>query len=396
VAGGEGWRRANGFTARWVNPPGQHAPIVKARFSACPAGSGWPAGSPGRCVTGERSSAGASDSGAVALPRAGQWDLRTWLEDAAGNSDPSSASPAMRLRFDPDPPLLSFRPADPATPARVTAYAADMSGIVAGEIELRRIGSSSWTSLPTARAGGRLTATIDDERLVRGAYELRARAIDAAGNQGLAVGGGRLLPARASTRLRIASARRRVRHGSTVVVRGRLRTTSGRPLAGRPVAVSLVSRDRTVRRPDARTDDAGALVLVLRAHRSAVVRLRFRGDDGALPSERRRAIVVPAPISFTAKRRAIGGQPTFFRGRVRGGSIPRRGKLVEIQAHFRGRWRTISAVRSRRSGRWRFVYAFRAAARTASYRLRARVPVETGYPFAAGTSRPVSVTVRPR
>jgi hypothetical protein len=89
-----------------------------------------------------------------------------------------------------------------------------------------------------------------------------------------------------------------------------------------------------------------------------------------------------------------GGRPVLFQGRV-GRPIPRHGKLVEVQAHFRGRWRTISAVRSRRDGRWRFRYTFRTTGRPAVYRMRARVPVEAGYRFAAGASRPVRVTVLP-
>ncbi|HEX2160411.1 MAG TPA: hypothetical protein VHF88_01140, partial [Thermoleophilaceae bacterium] len=89
-----------------------------------------------------------------------------------------------------------------------------------------------------------------------------------------------------------------------------------------------------------------------------------------------------------------GGRPVLFHGRV-GRPVPRNGKLVEVQAHFRGRWRTISTVRSRRGGRWQFRYRFQAATRRATYRLRARAPVEAGYPFAAGASRPVRVTVLP-
>jgi hypothetical protein len=90
----------------------------------------------------------------------------------------------------------------------------------------------------------------------------------------------------------------------------------------------------------------------------------------------------------------VGGRPVLFRGRV-GRPVPRGGKLVEVQAHFRGRWRTISTVRAKRSGRWRFRYTFRTSRWRAAHRLRARVPVEAGYPFRAGASRPVRVTVLP-
>jgi hypothetical protein len=245
--------------------------------------------------------------------------------------------------------------------------------------------------------------------------------VDAAGNRTTEHGGVRTLPVRTATRLdatvvkRVAAARlgcRPVRsrlcrrpvvvrrtvvrstHGSLVAIRARLRGVGGQPLAGREVAVTLVSRNGAVRRPTARTDAAGRLALLLRARRSAVVRLAFPGDRAALPSYRRLAIHVPATVTMrTSRTLARGGRHVAFHGRVRGGFLPRRGKLVEVQAHFRDRWRTISAVRADRSGRWRFAYAFGASPVLTTYRLRARAPTEAGYPFAAGASRPVRVTV---
>ncbi len=414
--GGDGWRRTNGFALGWSNPGGQHAPIVRARYTACPVDGGG-------CTSGDAPVEALPIAAGILVPRPGEWDLRVWLEDAAGNADPASASPAQRVRFDPDPPSVRFLPGDPAAPTQLAVEAEDMSGVAGAEIELRRRGASAWLGLPTARHGRRVTAEIDDVRLAPGTYDLRARAVDAAGNEGVAFGGERTLPIRTPTRLaaavvkrvrrarlgcrpargaicrsRVTVRRRAVsaRHGSTVVVRGRLRTLAGRPLAGRALTATSVSADGAVRLPHPVTNSAGDVVLVLRARRSAVVELGFGGDREALPSGRRLRIDVPAPVTFATARRVVAGRPALFRGRVRGGSIPRGGKLVEIQAHFRGRWRTISTARTRRGGRWRFVYVFRGAGRAATYRLRARVPAETGYPFASGTSQPVRVTVRGR
>lgn len=417
VAGGDGWRAANGFAVRWANPASQQAPIAGARFSVCRAGGG-------DCASGAKAGDGIAALGGLAVPGAGEWDVRVWLEDAAGNESRAHATGPLRLRLDPDPPLLRFLPIDPAAPAIVAAEVEDLSGLADGAIELKRIGTKVWHPIPTARHGTRLEADVDAARLAPGVYELRARAVDAAGNQAVLDGKERTLPARTPTRLRAVVERRvalrrvgcrparaprcrtavtvrrtvvRARHGSTVAIRGRLETVAGQPLAGRAVAIELVSRDGTRPAPGARTDAAGNFALTLPARRSAVVRLRFDGDRGVLPSARELGIQVPAPVTFATARRSVrGGGPTRFRGRVGGGSIPGRGKLVEVQAHFRGRWRTISTVRTGPAGRWRFSYAFRPAAATARYRLRARVPVEAGYPFAAAVSRPVRVTVPPR
>ena len=71
----------------------------------------------------------------------------------------------------------------------------------------------------------------------------------------------------------------------------------------------------------------------------------------------------------------------------------RSGKLVEMQAYFRGRWRTFSTVRATARGRWRFPYRFGGTVGRVTYRFRARLPAEGGYPFISGNSRVVKVLV---
>jgi hypothetical protein len=349
LAGGDGWRPANGFELGWANPGGQYAPIARARWRACPASN---ATGQGDCVGGERAAPGVTASGPIALPAAGEWDVRLWLVDGAGNGDPEQASAPLRLRFDPDPPALRFLRADPGAPERVAVETEDLSGVVDGTLELRRRGTETWTTLPTERAGSRLTAVLDGRRLASGTYDVRARAVDVAGNEGIGHGEARTIAER----------------GGAVAAVERLPEPSGRGTAPatpaprratpRRARVTIAVRARVARRPGARRP---------------VIRRWGR-------SQRRIAVA--------------GGRTLLFHGRV-GRPLPRHGKLVEVQAHFRGRWRTISAVRSRRDGRWRFRYAFRPTAWQASYRLRARAPVEGGYPFAAGVSRPVRVTVLP-
>lgn len=410
--GGGGWRRANGYGLRWSNPNGQHAPIAKAHVRACPLDGG-------SCVTGEWAGAGITTAGALLLPRAGEWDARVWLEDAAGNADPASSSPPLRLRFDPDPPRLRFRPESDDAPAVVAVDATDTSGIAAGEIEVRRHGGSDWTALATTLRGSSLIAQVDDVRLPAGLYDVRVRAVDLAGNHATLQGPARSLPARAATRLSAAAvirARRpvrgcprcrrvvvrraaeaRVERGALVGIDARLTTASGQALADRPVAITVSSRDRAPRVAQARTGPDGRLTRLLLVRRSASVRISFAGDVRLRPSIGGLAIRVPAPVTIRAGRKSVApGSSVRLSGRVRGGSIPGRGKLVEVQAHFRGRWRTISTVRSNRTGRWRFAYKFGSRAAAMRYGFRARVPSEERYPFEAGASRGVRVTVHRR
>lgn len=361
-------------------------------------------GSPARCaiVGGEYvrlqpcpvAQAGAWTVDTATLPD-GRRAVTLRVRDASG----AIATSVRSLRVDNTPPVVRFAPGDPAAPSIVAAEVEDISGLADGAIELKRAGTEAWHPIPTTRVGMRLEAGVDAADATKG-YELRARAVDAAGNQTVREGTGRTLPVRSRTRLNATVARRQVvtaRYRSRVAVRGRLATIAGQPLAGRAVSIKLVSRDRTRESPSTPTDAGGRFGFTLPALRSAVVTLRFGGDGNVLPSSRQLSVDVPAPVTISADRQLLhGGGRVVFRGRVRGGSIPGTGKLVEVQAHFRGRWRTISAVRTRRDGRWRFHYGFRPGPVTARYRLRASVPVEAGYPFAAGRSRPVRVTVQPR
>lgn len=414
--GGEAWRADPRVALHWRNPGGQHAPVARVHYRACPV-------DPGPCVEGAHGGAGTGALDGLALPRAGTWGVTAWLEDAAGNGDPGQSSDPVRARFDPDPPALSFRPADPARPTEVVVEATDLSGVARGRVEVRRAGSGRWRGLPTAVVpGSLLRAEVDDATLRPGTYAIRATAVDLAGNRARVGGPSRTLPLRAAADLqallagrvprsrlgcrpatsprcrRLVTVRRKrltLPAGATLAVRGRLRDASQTELGGRPIQIALASPGGGERVRTVRTDSRGGFGIRVRARRSAAVDIRYAGDATTLPLAVGLRLDVPAAVSMSAPREVIGGDPATFRGRVHGAAVLRRGKLVEIQARFRGRWRTISAVRTDRRGRWRFRYAFRAGAVVARYRLRAQAPAESGYPFATGRSRPVRVTVRP-
>jgi hypothetical protein len=64
-----------------------------------------------------------------------------------------------------------------------------------------------------------------------------------------------------------------------------------------------------------------------------------------------------------------------------------------MQAHFRGRWRTFSTLRTDPHGRWKFRYRFGATLGRVTYRFRARMPSEGGYPYVDGHSKTTKVVV---
>jgi hypothetical protein len=82
-----------------------------------------------------------------------------------------------------------------------------------------------------------------------------------------------------------------------------------------------------------------------------------------------------------------------FTGRLLGGPIPPRGRIVDLQAHYRGAWRTFATPRTDRDGRFRLSYRFGATVGRVVYRFRVLVKPDASYPYEAGRSATVQVTV---
>jgi hypothetical protein len=103
---------------------------------------------------------------------------------------------------------------------------------------------------------------------------------------------------------------------------------------------------------------------------------------------------VPAAATIRASRRsARNGQRVTFDGRLLGRPLPRGGKVVDLQAFYRGRWRTFAAPRAGSNGVWRYAYRFGATRGRLTYRFRVVVRRESAYPYELGYSGTTSVTV---
>ncbi len=421
VIGGDGWHATDGFAIRWDAPDGQHAPVAAAHWRLCPLDGG-------ACRSGRSTNATVLED--VAVGRSGEFVLRTSLEDAAGNHDGSSAA-ITRLRLDSDAPRPRFEQQDPTDPLRVTVRVDEpLSGLAAGAIELRREGTGNWATLETSVVGTRLVARIDDERLADGSYELRARAIDGAGNEATTfhlANGQRAtlrLPTRLATRLRVGiprTTRRRVtvrRNGvrqpvvrRTTILRRQVRTSLGQrpraegtltdargnPLAGVEIEIAATGSTETSEfRPAGivRTDESGRFAYRLRPRQSQIVRFHYRGSQHARGSAADVTLRVIASSTIRASDSSVrNGDTVRFSGRLRTLPAPPEGKLMEMQAYFRNRWRTFSTVRTDDRGRWSFDYGFGGTVGKVLYRFRVHIPREGGYPFDGGSSRVAKVTV---
>jgi hypothetical protein len=403
LEGTEGWRRGNDFTVRWANPAGQAAPVVRARYQLCDGA---------QCIDGVHDANDVS-SLPIRVPRAGEHTLRVWLEDAAGNHDRDRASDPVTLRLDDEAPSAVFEPSDAADPLAVTASVADRgAGVVAGSIEARRMGESVWRDLGARLAGGRLAAALDDTSLPPGTYELRALVRDGAGNERTADrrrdGSPMLLslPARAATAI-VLTPSRRCRRGRCVsqgaLVRGNGKTLRGELRAGdRPLpqaSIAVLTEPRSgggfSRATTVTTDAAGRFSFAIGTGPSRTVRFDYAGTRVTRPARAEARILVRARSSITVDRRfALNGQTVRFRGRLVRGPVPDGGKLIDLQAFYRGRWRTFATPRTDSLGRWLYDYRFEATSGVVTYRFRARIRREAAYPYELGRSRIVRVTVR--
>jgi len=417
VAGEEGWRRTNEFDLGWENPDqGVASPI---------AGASWRLVGAGGYDSGVRFAAGRDRHGIadLSVPAAGSWSLQLWLRDEAGNEAASTAV-TVPLRFDDLKPKVAFAAGDPGN--RLLAEVADEhSGPAGGEVLYRRVDAERWTELPTKLVpgeGGTATLAAPMPELGVGTFVFRADATDVAGNaasttlraDGTQMAVRRVPPPhvpRAKSRLfaRLRGGHGRgdsltVPFGAPALLSGRLtRAADGAGIGGREVrVVSRPSRGALVPAAVAvaRTGEEGGFELRLPPGPSRQVSVVFAGDGGLEESARRPLdLRVRSGISLRAAPRTLRTEEVVrLSGKVRsrGAPIPRRGKLVSIQylEEATGRWRPVLVTRTDHHGRFRAHYRFRYVTGTAAIRLRATALAEERWPYAPGSSPPVTVRVR--
>jgi hypothetical protein len=192
------------------------------------------------------------------------------------------------------------------------------------------------------------------------------------------------------------------RFGRSHVVRGRLRTTDGAPIANAALDVvsktTAVNARELVKRTGPRTGADGAWFVVLpRGVSSRDVTFRYRShvNDTIASATASVRLRVRAGVHLAIHpRRARTGQAIRFSGRLLGGPMPRGGKQVVLMARAsRGAWVRFNVVRTDGRGRFRSVYRFRQPGR-ALYRFRALSLSEAAYPYLAGGSNVVKVRKR--
>jgi hypothetical protein len=429
VAGGEAWRRTNDFDLAWVNPDqGVASPI---------GGASWRIEGPAAYDSGIKFVPGHA-LGAIQnlfVPRAGVYSLGIWLRDEAGNESPASVA-SVPLRFDDVPPGVAFDAASAGDAAadQIRVQVTDShSGPAAGEIHYRRLESQQWNELPTkfqradSAGSAQLLARLPGD-LGPGTYVFRASAVDGAGNAATTThrADGTEMTVRKIAPGTVAAVKRAEQVGAktrifarldwhrrsgieltvpfraAAVLSGRLFNATGAGLADRTLrVVSRPSRGAlgSARAETVGTGPHGGFQLSLPAGTSRRIAVSFAGDEGLDGSSRGPLTLrVRGGIDFHVFPHTLQTRDAVrFGGRVRslGAPLPRRGKLVAIQYYevATKRWRPVLVTRSDHDGRFQAGYRFRYVDGSAQIRLRAIALAEERWPYAPGTSHPVTVRV---
>ena len=181
-------------------------------------------------------------------------------------------------------------------------------------------------------------------------------------------------------------------------VKGTLTTAAGAPVAGGTLDVIVTpnAAGHSPRIVGAVTSDAaGAFTYKAPRGTSRRIVFRFRGLGQYRRSEGTVDVLVPGAATLkSSKRRVANGQSVVFTGKLLSKPLPKRGKVVDLQVFYRGKWRTFGTPRAGRKGRFKFRYRFEATRRTTVYRFRARLRAESAYPYELGYSKVVAVKVR--
>jgi len=427
VEGGEAWRSRDGFNLVWANPPEpDRAPITAATYRLCRVGGT-------ECGTGTLGGEGVSAIPDLTVPAPGEWEVRMWRTDAAGNVQPENASLPVRLRYDPEPPKIGFEEQNPADPTRVSVAVSDpISGVAGGGIELSRAGSGIWQALPTTlESESHLVTRIEDATLPAGQYELRANASDRAGN--LATTTERTdgqperltLPLRATTSLAAGLLERHKihktvrRHGKSYKVKetvtelvpartvdfgtgvrfqGSLTDGAGGPVAGATVLVfSHPPEEEEVQVATLTTGAEGGFEYAEKAERSSGLRFVYQGTATSLPTEAHAEVLVHGGSTLKVdKAHVLNGQSVLFSGKVEGSPRPAAGKLVELQVLLAEEWSTFETTRANPDGEWSIRYPFKRSCGKELFIFRPDVPGEASWPLLPGTGPRVKVHVRGR
>jgi hypothetical protein len=177
------------------------------------------------------------------------------------------------------------------------------------------------------------------------------------------------------------------------VVVGSLTSAGGAPVGNAPMCVAV--QDAYPGAPivpvaSLSTNNAGGFAYRLMPGPSRTVYFIHRVPGGAIAGSVRLNVRVPVRVHLNSHR-FLNGQVMTWHGRLPG-PIPA-GTLAIMQVWRGNRWQIFQNVAVLPGGKWVGRYRFEFTQGAQPYTFRLFVPHQSGYPYAAGWSRPMHVTV---
>jgi hypothetical protein len=186
-----------------------------------------------------------------------------------------------------------------------------------------------------------------------------------------------------------------VRYGTAAQVTGTVTDGGGNPVGGAAVCVQIATEGSAGSPAPAGTVTTGAdgrFVYAVPPGPNRTVVIGYRRDNFELTrSMDYRAHVRPSLKA--GPRKLHNGERVRLQGKLPGPGAA--GRVVVLQAGVPGsrRWITFRKATTGARGRFKARYHFTSTTRRITYRFRALVPRQAGYPWNQGASRPAKVTV---
>ncbi len=392
------------FGAQFSLPPDPGSPIAKVHYDVINAA--------GDVVSPEKVASGTNPTQIAEVTgpaRAGEYRLRVWLEDSVGFSGPAST---VAIPRDTTPPAAPQDVSVTAPSTTRTTQAFDVrwhdildAGSPIDAAHYQVLNDAGGVVVQTKTLSGDTPQSIADLETPRnrGTYTLRLWLSDAEGNVGAPVsvplsyecvrseiGGGLTL----SAGLGGDAARSLVvqeKEGAELT--GKLTGSRGQ-IANAPLCIfsRVITHQEREFLGVAMTSASGAYHFAIGSGPSRELTVAYRPDQRELTADA--ALKTRVHPTFRLKGKVVKNKGVaVFLGAIPGPDNEK--VIVVLQVQSGKGWRVFRRYRTRSGGRFVMRYRFTQTFTPTTYRMRAQVRAQSGYPFEEGNSRTIPVRVVP-
>jgi hypothetical protein len=188
-----------------------------------------------------------------------------------------------------------------------------------------------------------------------------------------------------------------VAFGQPVSLRGLLTSSAGIPLANQPIAILTAPDDGSnvfTQTAAVSTGPDGSWTATLPPGPSRVIRAVYAGSPTVLPASGQAATIVPAKIRIKITPRIVPwGSTLRITGQVLGGYVPTNSNLLRLNVGIGRIGHLVGLPKIGPDGRFVIVWRFDRGSGVLHPWFSVGTLSESAFPFAAGTSRRIVITL---